>query len=470
MRIDRVEVRVVGPQVERFTWSHDLPEQYMTNTVVRIRTDEGVEGVGGVSNYTSYRHDRYTAETLRHLIPALIGRNPMEREALWRSLWSRVFPLAPGALAVVDVALWDLMGKTANLPIYQLLGGARSQIPSYASTPMLEDVSAYLDFVDQLLEQGFGAVKFHCWCVPDRDLELARAVRGKHAPDRVALMLDVENNYDWQSALRVARELEDLEFTWFEAPLMDYDLEGYRRLTRRVDIPIVPSGNWVQDLPAFQQALRRETWSRARTDVTVCSGLTPARKAMALVEAAGMKCEVMSWGNTLVSAANLHLMLGFNLCTYFEQAVPYPPYEYGMKDVIRTGSDGMVDGSRRPGSGCRGGLGSHGSRHPAQLRHALTTGKGFPCDWTLNRGRELMIDRRTFIGALGSSLAVPPLLWGEGRQGQTAGHGDHRVAVLVPCLAHGGALPGGISHRRTVAPVSPSSWCRPMWTSSRRMT
>ena len=156
MRIDRVEVRVVGPQVERFTWSHDLPEQYMTNTVVRIRTDEGVEGVGGVSNYTSYRHDRYTAETLRHLIPALIGRNPMEREALWRSLWSRVFPLAPGALAVVDVALWDLMGKTANLPIYQLLGGARSQIPSYASTPMLEDVAAYLDFVDQLLEQGFG--------------------------------------------------------------------------------------------------------------------------------------------------------------------------------------------------------------------------------------------------------------------------------------------------------------------------
>ena len=209
MRIDRVEVRVVGPQVQRFTWSHDLPEQYMTNTVVRIRTDEGVEGVGGVSNYTSYRHDRYTAETLRHLIPALIGRDPLEREALWRSLWSRVFPLAPGALAVLDIALWDLLGKTANLPICQLLGGARRRIPSYASTPMLEDVSAYLDFVDQLLEQGFGAVKFHCWCVPDRDLELARAVRGKHAPDRVALMLDVENNYDWQSALRVARELED---------------------------------------------------------------------------------------------------------------------------------------------------------------------------------------------------------------------------------------------------------------------
>ncbi len=339
---DRVEVRVVGPEVQRFSWSHDLPEQYMTNTVVRIFTDEGVEGIGGVSNYTSYKYDRYTAETLRHMIPALIGRNPLQRETLWRNLWSRVFPLAPGALAVVDIALWDLLGKTADLPIYQLLGGARRQMRSYASTPLLEDVPAYQDFVEELLDQGFRAIKFHCWCVPDKDLALARAVRRRHARDKVALMLDVENNYDWQSALRVARELEALEFTWFEAPLMDYDLEGYRKLTRRVNIPILPSGNWIQDLPSFQEAIRREVWTSARTDVTVCGGLTPARKAMALVEAAGMNCEVMSWGNTLVSAANLHLMLGFNLCSYFEQAVPYQPYEYGMKDVIRTRPDGTV--------------------------------------------------------------------------------------------------------------------------------
>ena len=59
----------------------------------------------------------------------------------------------------------------------------------------------------------------------------------------------------------------------------------------------------------------------------------------------------MSWGNTLVSAANLHLMLGLNHSTYFEQAVPYEPYEYGMKDVIRTQSDGMVRAPKGPGLG-----------------------------------------------------------------------------------------------------------------------
>ena len=150
MKIDRIEVKVIGPQVQRFTWSHDLPEQYTTNTIVRIFTDEGIEGFAGVSNYTSYSYDKYTAETLKHMIPALIGKNPLQRETLWKSLFSRVFPLSPGALAVVDTALWDLLGKVSNLPIYQLLGGARDYIPSYASTPLFKDVPAYLDFVDEI--------------------------------------------------------------------------------------------------------------------------------------------------------------------------------------------------------------------------------------------------------------------------------------------------------------------------------
>ena len=72
---------------------------------------------------------------------------------------------------------------------------------------------------------------------------------------------------------------------------------------------------------------------------------------MALVDAAEMKCEVMSWGNTLISAANLHLMLAFNNCSYYEQPVPYDSYEYGMKDVIRTDRDGFVHAPTGPGLG-----------------------------------------------------------------------------------------------------------------------
>ena len=350
MQIERVEVRVVAPSVQRFTWSHDLQEQYMTNAIVRITTNDGNEGVGGVSNYTSYDYDRYTCETLRHMIPALVGKDPLSRETSWPGLWPRVFPLPPQALAAIDIALWDLMGKVAGLPIYQLLGGATDRIPSYASTPLLDDVAAYLRFVEEMIALGFRGVKFHCWCLPEKDIKLARAVR-KEFSDGVTFMLDVENNYDLQSALWVGRELADLGFTWFEAPLMDYDLPGYRELTSSVDVPILPSGNWIQDLPPFQHALETRCWSAARTDVTVCGGFTPARKYLSLVEAAGMQCEIMSWGNTLVSAANLHLMLGTGLCTYYEQAVPWEPYEYGMHDVIRTQPDGHVVAPSGPGLG-----------------------------------------------------------------------------------------------------------------------
>ena len=123
MQIERVEVRVLAPRVQGFTWSHDLQEQYMTHTIVRVITAEGIEGVVGVSNYTSYDYDRYTCETLRQLIPALVGKDALACESLQRKLWPRVFPLPPQALAAIDIALWDLMSGVAWLPIYQLVGG-----------------------------------------------------------------------------------------------------------------------------------------------------------------------------------------------------------------------------------------------------------------------------------------------------------------------------------------------------------
>ena len=351
MEITRVEVRAVAPPVDRFTWSEDLPDQYSTNTVVRISTDEGVEGISGVWNATSFDFERYTAEVIRHLAPILLGKDPLSRESIWHQIRPRVFPLPPQSLAAVDIALWDLAAREAGLPLYRLLGGVRDRIPAYASTPLFEDVDSYLDEAGKFIAQGFRAIKFHTWCIPELDLELARAVRKNHPGNEVAFMLDAENNYDRDGALGVARELEAMGFTWFEAPLHDSDLEGYRELTSRVDIPILPSGNWFQDLHSFASAIRTGAWGRARTDAAVMGGITQTDKAIALTESLGMKCEIMSWGYSLASAANLHLMLAHHNCSYFEQPVPFEPYEYGMKDVIRPRPDGYVYAPRGPGLG-----------------------------------------------------------------------------------------------------------------------
>ncbi|NQW16840.1 MAG: hypothetical protein HQ478_05065 [Chloroflexi bacterium] len=351
MKIERIEVRAVAPPTEQFQWSEDLPAQYATNTVLRIFTDEGVEGVSGVWNATSYGFEKYTAEAIRHIAPILIGRDPLQREELWFDIRPRVFPVPPQALASIDIALWDLAGKVAGMPLYQMLGGARDRIRSYASTPMLPDVPAYLKFVEDLLAEGYTAVKFHTWCIPEKDLELSRAVAKEFDTSKIDFMLDAENNYDRGSSLRVARVIEDLGFTWFEAPLPDYDLDGYRELTRETSIPVLPSGNWFMDLMSFAEAIKTNTWRSTRTDVHMMGGITQTQKAIALTEAAGINCELMSWGYSLNSAANLHLMLAHNNCTFYEHSVPQSPYEYGMHDVIRSDSNGYVHAPTKPGLG-----------------------------------------------------------------------------------------------------------------------
>ena len=100
-RIERVEARCVGPPVERHSWSHDLPPQFMTCIVVQVVADDGGEGVGAVWNATSFDFDRYTAEAMRHLLPVLVGKDPLAREAILHELRPRVFPLPPGAIAAI---------------------------------------------------------------------------------------------------------------------------------------------------------------------------------------------------------------------------------------------------------------------------------------------------------------------------------------------------------------------------------
>ena len=325
----------------------------MTCIVVQVSTDDGREGVGAVWNATSFDFDRYTAEAMRHLLPIVVGKDPLARGAILHEMRPRVFPLPPVAVAAIEVALFDLAAQAAGVPLHRLLGGTRDRLPAYASPPMLASVSAYLDFVVECLESGFRAVKFHTWCDPARDLELARAVRREHPGAGIDFMLDVENNYTRDDAMRAGRELANLGFRWFEAPLPDHDLEGYRALTRELSIPVLPSGNWIQDLSLFREALRTRTWGAARTDVTMMGGIGRAQEAAALARAAGLDCEIMSWGYNLAAAANLHLMLALDNCSYFEQAMPFEPFEYAMVDVIRPGPDGFVNAPDRPGLGLR---------------------------------------------------------------------------------------------------------------------
>ena len=341
-RIDRAEVFVVGPDVERYTWAEGMTGQYMVNIIVRLTTASGLEGIAGAAMITANGFDRSVGETLRYLLPDLIGETPAEREAIWHRMRNLGTPQVPQAQSLIDIALWDMTARHARLPLYQLLGGARHKILSYASTPLLADNDAYIDYVAQRQEEGFRAVKFHCWCNPARDLPMCEAAAKHFAGTGMQLMLDVEQRYDLAGALKVGRRLGDLDFEWFEAPLVDTDVEGYRHLRQQTSVPIIAAGNTWTDLQQIQCALRADCWSALRVDATICGGITPIRKIMGLAEAWGKTVEVQCWGYTLTQAANLHVMLAFGNCTYFEQPVPYSSFEYGATDIIRTDREGYV--------------------------------------------------------------------------------------------------------------------------------
>ena len=130
MKIEKIELFVIGPEDLHYTWSHDIPPIFQSNTIIKVYTDENIIGEAGVWNAAYFDYDRYTAESLRHLLPILIGRDPLDREKLLYELRPRVFPQPPGALAVIDNVLWDIEGKLSNKPVYKLLGEKRNSIKS----------------------------------------------------------------------------------------------------------------------------------------------------------------------------------------------------------------------------------------------------------------------------------------------------------------------------------------------------
>ena len=196
LAIDRAEVWVAGPETERYAWAQEMGEQFMAQTILRLTAKGGLQGIAGAAMCTSHAFDRSVGETLRYLLPEVMGRSPLEREALWYRLRTLNTPLVPQAVSLIDIALWDMAAKQAGLPLCQMLGGARDKVPAYASTPLLADVDAYVRYVAKRLEEGFRAIKFHCWCEPSRDLPMLEAVRAAFPDPGIAFMLDVEQRYD----------------------------------------------------------------------------------------------------------------------------------------------------------------------------------------------------------------------------------------------------------------------------------
>src|SRR5262249_3683760 len=172
------------------------------------------------------------------LKPLVMGRDPLDRERLWQEMWQRSRTTTIRTIGAVDVALWDLGGKIAGLPVHRLLGSYRDRVSAYASSAVLASPQAYAEEASRFKAEGWTSYKIHPPTDPAVDIEVCRAVR-RAAGDGFKLMLDSTWAYEYPDALRVGKAIEALGYHWYEDPLADDDLYNYVKLKQQLSIPIL---------------------------------------------------------------------------------------------------------------------------------------------------------------------------------------------------------------------------------------
>ena len=314
------------------------------NLVVKIRTDDGLVGIGETDT------NPWVAKTMieapgTHIMGVglkeiLMGADPLDVEGLWEKMYTGSAMtgrrgLGICAMGALDMALWDLRGKIENKPCWQLLGGAvNNAITPYASLlPEGDTLDVYTRIlIERALEAkrlGFRAVKLEICIkgpyshnslqIPD-DNEIAKIVRACRkaiGPD-IAIMVDVAYCWrDWKDALRAIDMFADQDIYFVETPLPSDDYEGYSKLVAASSVRIA-AGEWLNTRFEFLELMDRDALDVVQPDVGRVGGLTEAKRVAMHARDRGLIVVPHCWKSAIGIAASAHLAAIAPTCSYIE--------------------------------------------------------------------------------------------------------------------------------------------------------
>ena len=333
--------------------------------VVRVHTDAGLVGIGEVDSAPEVVKavieapaSHAIASGLRHV---LIGQDPLEIEQLWDSMYRATIyfgrrGVALHALSGIDIALWDIKGKALGKPVRELLGPVqRTRVRAYASTLMPDTEDDVVRSVSQLIDRyGFTAVKLGWGPLgqdPDHDVRLAKAAR-KAAGDNIDVLIDAGLGYgkDANTAIRVARELEQLGIFWLEEPFLPDELDAYAELADTVDINIA-AGEEDTTLAGFRELAERGHVDVLQPDVTRCGGITELLRIAGYAQRHGKACVPHAWKSGIIKAASLHVNAVLSDAWFQEYCVANTPLNTGLTRQTFPLRDGFVEVPSTPGLG-----------------------------------------------------------------------------------------------------------------------
>jgi L-alanine-DL-glutamate epimerase-like enolase superfamily enzyme len=372
VKISDIKITTFKTYADRWDTGHakPIPKADLMQTVLAIETDEGVTGYyfGGGSHGDAEGLNVVDQQMILGRVKNLIvGQDPFDRELIWKWMWVANFP--ENVQSVIDNALWDLAGRATNLPIYKLMGGSRDKLKAYASTyPNIGVPRVYAEHALACKNEGYQAYKIHphyFWNpqtqqpTPGRpsnikaDIETIHLVREAVGPDYV-LMYDPWGTYmSLEEAIQVGRELEKLNYYWYEHPMPEYRVESYVRLSRELSIPILSPEIVAGGVFSRAEWILRGAGDMSRIDV-VRGGITGARKTAIVAEAYGVRCEMhmAGWGNLQVCGATSE-----DTSEYYEKGLLAPGVDYDaphpyLKNICdKIDAEGYVHLPQGPGMG-----------------------------------------------------------------------------------------------------------------------
>lgn len=286
-------------------------------TLVRVWTNQGTYGIGEVSE-DSCIPQSVGSIIDEHFKSMLIGEDPFQVEKLWRKMFVRSLHWGRkgGAIKIIsglEIALWDIIGKTLNRPVYDLLGGVvRDRIRVYASAGMSNEENELIEEMQGYKEQGYTALKMRIGSDPRGDVEKVRRVRDALGA-KMDLMADAGMSYvdaawDFNTALRVARGLEPAGLFWLEEPLINDDIDGYARLAAETDIPIAAGENEYTKY-GFKDLISRRAVDIVQPDATRSGGIMEVKKIAAIADAFQMRMAPHIFTSGVSLMANLHVIV-----------------------------------------------------------------------------------------------------------------------------------------------------------------
>ncbi len=305
----------------------------VTPAMIRIFTDAGITGeylCRGVAEYT----------LVSKLFPKLIGRNALDREAIYNEARHVFQQSAPTAISAVDVALWDLAGKFYETPVYELLGGYRTAIPCYASTYSgerqsdgLNSPEAFAEFAQQCLELGYRGYKTHPWTeAPISEWIATNDAIAKQVGGKIDLMVDAHCALNtFGDALKLGYSCDDNRFFLWEDPFISSGMSSFaaRKLRQLVRTPLLQMEH-IRGLESHVDFIVADGTDFVRGDIEHDGGITGVMKLAHVAEGFGLDMEMH-----LVGPAERHVLGAIRNTNYYEMGLLHPKAPWYGVDVYK---------------------------------------------------------------------------------------------------------------------------------------